>query len=259
METVEGVFCFVPVRLSSERLPGKCLLDLHGHPVLHHLIERVRACRYIEGSEQIVICTTTASADDPLEAFAAARGVRCFRGDENDIVRRFRDAADWVGAEVILEIDGDDPLCAPESMDSVLDHLLANDDLEFVGARGLPLGLAPRCFTRDALRRVMERRVPGDQDTGYELLFTESGWVKCGYVGEGEKYSGSEARFTLDYDEDFAFLEAVLTELYVPGEVFGVRRIEALLAVKPELIEINSGVAETYWARWNERASGVLE
>ena len=55
----------IPVRLSSERLPGKALMEFSGRPVLWHLLDRVAASRFVD-VQDIVVCTTLDSDDDPL-------------------------------------------------------------------------------------------------------------------------------------------------------------------------------------------------
>ncbi|MBN2562043.1 MAG: hypothetical protein JXQ75_14045 [Phycisphaerae bacterium] len=259
MPTDPRIACFIPVRMESERLPGKCLADLKGNPVLYHLVQRVLACKYIRGPRDIIVCTTQKRTDDALDVFCGKHGLRCFRGSEDDIVKRFHDAAVEYDIDLILESDGDDPLCDPSSMDRVLDYLIGHPGTGFVGVRGLALGLAPRAFTRDALAVLVERKGREQMDTGYELLFTETGWVNSVLIkGEPRKGASSPARFTMDYPEDLAFLRAVMDELYEPGSVFGAEDLEKLLKEKPELMDINRKLNEVYWQRWRRKAGRLV-
>ena len=69
--------------MASTRLPGKVLLPALGKPMLHHLVERLRA---VPSLDEIVIATTTSSGDEVLQDFAAAQGVGCYRGSPDRLI-----------------------------------------------------------------------------------------------------------------------------------------------------------------------------
>ncbi len=75
----------IPVRLASERLPGKALKLIAGKPVIHHLLDRVFACRYVEPGN-VVVCTTEDRSDDPLVAAVEGYGASVFRGAADDVI-----------------------------------------------------------------------------------------------------------------------------------------------------------------------------
>jgi len=54
---------FIPVRLSSQRLPAKHLKQVNGEIILLKLIKRLKKCQKIS---KIIVCTTTDNSDDPL-------------------------------------------------------------------------------------------------------------------------------------------------------------------------------------------------
>jgi spore coat polysaccharide biosynthesis protein SpsF (cytidylyltransferase family) len=64
----------------------------------------------------------------------------------------------------------------------------------------------------------------------------------------------TEARLTLDYPEDLAFFEALFSKLYDGKSVFGIEAIVSVLRRHPELVQINSGLAERYRERTKQLA-----
>ena len=48
----------IPIRLASERLPGKALIEVAGKPLVCHLIDRVFECKYIRNKKDVIVCTT---------------------------------------------------------------------------------------------------------------------------------------------------------------------------------------------------------
>ena len=74
--TIEG-------RMTSTRLSGKILMLLAGRPVMAHLIERHRRSAL---TDEVVVATTTNTADDPVVALCEEMGCAYFRGSEDDAV-----------------------------------------------------------------------------------------------------------------------------------------------------------------------------
>ena len=57
----------IQARMGSTRLPGKVLSDISGHPMLWHIVNRVRHSNLIKN---IIISTTTEEIDDKIIDFA---------------------------------------------------------------------------------------------------------------------------------------------------------------------------------------------
>ena len=74
---------FIPVRLSSQRLPSKHLKLVNGEPVILKLIRRLEKSKKIR---KIIVCTTTHDSDEPLIEILEKQSILYFRGDKNDII-----------------------------------------------------------------------------------------------------------------------------------------------------------------------------
>ena len=91
-------------RYSSSRLPGKALRIMLGKTVLTYIVERLLQ---VVPLENIVLATSEEASDDPIEAFAKAAGVKCYRGSLENVAQRFHDAAAAQGWEYATRINGD--------------------------------------------------------------------------------------------------------------------------------------------------------
>ncbi|MET0555090.1 MAG: spore coat protein, partial [Vicinamibacteria bacterium] len=80
-----SVHVVVTARMASARCPGKALAPLAGRPLLAVLLLRMRGAR---GTDGLVFATSTNPENDALAEVADALGVRVFRGDEDDVLRR---------------------------------------------------------------------------------------------------------------------------------------------------------------------------
>lgn len=139
--------------MGSSRLPGKVLADIDGRPMLAQQIRRMQLCR---SADEIVIATSTQATDDPIVAVAEQAGVRWFRGDEHDVLERYRAAAAEARADVVARLTADCPLIDPGITDRVIDRAAEEtcDYASNVLRRTFPKGLDAEAFPVDVLARV---------------------------------------------------------------------------------------------------------
>ena len=245
----------IPVRVASERLPGKALLSLGGRPVIKRLLDRLFGSRHLK-PDSIVVCTTAEESDDALVDVVKSAGARVFRGSRDDIIERFYGAIQKFGFDAVAEVDGDDPLADVGYMDLCLDRLIADSTLDVVVTDGLPFGMGSKALRSAAVELIWRHHRTTRNDTGFMYYFTRSSLCRVGKVyplSPADEHAS--ARVTLDYPEDLEFLEAVWKELSPVNSSFGVKELVALLRARPELVAINAGRTREYWARTREKTS----
>lgn len=105
----------IPARWASSRLPGKPLLAETGKPLIQHVWERVSGAGRIE---QAVIATDDARIRDAVQAF----GGRCVmtRADHATGTDRVAEVADGLDADVIINVQGDEPEIDPADLDRLV-------------------------------------------------------------------------------------------------------------------------------------------
>lgn len=145
---------FVQARLTSQRLPGKVLIEVAGRPLLAYLLERLARCRRVS---RIVVLTSRDPADDPLAAFCRRQGAECFRGDLHNVAGRFADALDYYGFGAFVRISGDSPLLDQALVDRAIDEFqTGNHDLVTnVFPRSYPTGQSVEVVSAEAFRRAL--------------------------------------------------------------------------------------------------------
>ena len=245
-------FVFVPVRMASTRLPEKPLRHIAGKPVLQHLLERVRlSVRCVD----VVLCTTTNPADEVLVDLAKRVGVRWYRGSEEDLLERFRRAAEGVGANLIVNVDGDDLLVDPEQVDEAVAHL-ERTGADFLTFRGLPFGAAPVGVKVAALETVCRMKTETDTATGWGRFFEQVDGFRIEHVEvQDPALRHPELRLTLDYPEDFRVFEAIYAALYQSAPL-RLRDIVHFLEQHPEVAAINANLTQRYWTHFEAHSPG---
>lgn len=106
----------IPARFSSERLPGKVLLDLAGRPLLQHVWQRAT-----ESSAQSVVIATD---DKRIVAAAESFGAHAVmtRSDHQSGSDRIAECAaklGWPDDHLLVNLQGDEPLMPASCLDQV--------------------------------------------------------------------------------------------------------------------------------------------
>jgi 3-deoxy-manno-octulosonate cytidylyltransferase (CMP-KDO synthetase) len=113
----------IPARYASSRLPGKALLNMSGKPMIQWVYERARASQAHEvliatddllivsaahsfGAETVMTATTHESGTDRIAEVARLRG--------------------WAESDIVVNVQGDEPVIPPALIDQVASLLKAN-------------------------------------------------------------------------------------------------------------------------------------
>ena len=242
---------FIPVRLSSTRLPGKALLKINGKPCIQYLVERIKT---IKNLDEIILCTTTNSSDDEIAKFAKKMKIDVFRGSEKDILDRFKNAALKFEVENIINIDGDDIFCEPEFIQKTIDELKKNK-FDYIYWENLPLGTTPIGIKTSALIEICNLKNTGNTETGWGKFFTETNMfnIKSMTVNKKELLDQT-IRLTLDYSEDLMLFQQILNNLKWPFDLIDIIK---LLNNRQDIKNLNNSVKEVYWKNFENNSTKV--
>jgi len=235
------VVAIIQARLGSSRLPGKVLQDLGGSTMLARVVRRTQRAGSLDG---VVVATTVEQTDGAVVAECGKLEVPVYRGDEQDVLDRYYQAAQACSAEVIVRITSDCPLIEPEIIDKVvLAFLEARPDygsntLERTYPRGLDTEVmtisALECAWQNATERYQRVHV-----TPY--LYENPDQFRLLSVKNAQDYSGY--RWTVDTPDDLAFVREVYQRLG-DGDAIHWMDVVALLAREPQLAELNRAIGQ---------------
>ena len=111
----------IPARFASTRFPAKALARISGKSMLQHVFERASQARYLTS---VVIATDDQRIYDEAKRFGAP--VRMTRADHLSGTDRVAEVASTDDAQIVVNIQGDEPLIDPGAIDaavlSILDH-----------------------------------------------------------------------------------------------------------------------------------------
>ena len=114
-----ATIAIIPARFGSTRLPGKPLLSDTGWPLIRHVVEAAQQARSLD---RIVVAT-----DDPriMDAVAAFGGEAALtRSDHPTGTDRIAEVVARIPeADLIVNVQGDEPELSPDSIDTLVDLL----------------------------------------------------------------------------------------------------------------------------------------
>ncbi|MDE9431446.1 3-deoxy-manno-octulosonate cytidylyltransferase [Xenorhabdus bovienii] len=152
----------IPARFASTRLPGKPLADIHGKPMIVRVMER--AIR--SGANRVIVATDNQAVFD---AVTAAGGEACMTsahhhsGTERlaEVIDQYQFADD----EIIVNVQGDEPLIPEQIIKQVADNLAESD----AGMATLAVQIqdAEEAFNPNTVKVVMDEQ-------GYALYFSRA-------------------------------------------------------------------------------------
>lgn len=109
------VLIVIPARYASERLPGKLLLDETGRPLITYTIAQAQA---VDGADVLV-----ATDDERILAVAAEAGSEAVMTDpgHRSGTDRVAEAARSRNADIVVNIQGDEPEVSPAAIRQLID------------------------------------------------------------------------------------------------------------------------------------------
>jgi spore coat polysaccharide biosynthesis protein SpsF len=237
-----AALAIIQARMGSTRLPGKVMMPLCGKPVLWHVINRVRKARQVDA---IIVATTISPEDDAIETICREWGTICFRGDTQDVLKRFYDTVEAARIksqvfDYIIRITADCPLLDPDVIDaSVL--IAGKGGYDYVSNTDPPTypdGLDVEVFTPKVLEMAHRyATLNSDREHVTPYIRRDPGFKKVNVSCDEDL---SLMRWTLDTREDYAFIKIVYENLYSEGTFFSMDDLLSLVRKKPELLQINN-------------------
>ncbi|MEI2635331.1 MAG: 3-deoxy-manno-octulosonate cytidylyltransferase [Methylotenera sp.] len=115
----------IPARYASTRLPGKPLLDIAGKPMVVRVAEQATK----SGASEIIIATDF----EKIVSVAQAHNLKAVltRIDHASGTDRIAEVAQklaWADDEIVVNVQGDEPLIDPELIKEVAEHLADSKD-----------------------------------------------------------------------------------------------------------------------------------
>lgn len=224
MKLVYIILC----RLSSKRLPGKMLRELHGKPLLWYSYE---ALRQFTAPENIVVATSEEVSDHPIANYCETLGVRCFRGSLENVAERFMGAMNLLQVDYAVRVCGDNVFVSHSILQRIKSALEAQkpDFLSNTPGRTFPYGMSFEAV-KPAVYNEHYPKFESDHDREHVMpyFYRQQAGLKTTFLTNEEYPSSAGLKLAVDTLEDFNRVEAMLVKSDRPFYQLSLDEITAL-------------------------------
>lgn len=122
--TKGSIIAVIPARLAASRFPGKPLAKLLGLPMIEHVRRRVALCKLFS---HVVVATCDRAIMDAVSGYGG-RAVMTSSAHER-CTDRVAEAAMKLEADIVVNVQGDEPLVRPDILEKLVAPLLDDQTL----------------------------------------------------------------------------------------------------------------------------------
>ena len=225
------VVMIIQSRVGSTRLPGKSLMDLAGQPLILRILERlsrVRSC------DEIVLAIPDTADNDVLEALGKKSNVTIFRGSENNLMERYRGAAEASNASIIVRFPGDNAVPEPSEMDRIINFPLTQSSRGFssniceIWGSGYPDGIGAEVFEKTLLDEALMLKPTSEMREHIHLNFfdyrtgeaRDSNWCPVRTVTCPSAFNRPDIVLDINTKEQYDYILDLYQSLYPLNQNF---------------------------------------
>lgn len=231
-------------RTGSTRLPKKMVRPFYKEKTIPQIIIE-NLLRHFD-ADQIVLATSTNKGDDELEALCLKIGINCFRGSEDNVLKRFIDCANQFKANKLIRICADNPFLLPEYILELTNELerSGKEYVSFQWKDNTPvmlshIGVFAEAMTLDFLKKIQnstEDPLYLEHVTNY--IYTHKNefghkFLNLPKILEGRK----NIRLTVDTESDFKTTQELYSKMMEKKSEFELEDLLELIDENPVLVD----------------------
>jgi 3-deoxy-manno-octulosonate cytidylyltransferase (CMP-KDO synthetase) len=142
----------IPARYASTRLPGKALLTIGGKPMIQWVYERARASR----ASEVLIATDDLLIVSAAHSFGAETVMTASTHESGtDRIAEVARIQGWTGSDIIVNVQGDEPVIPPALINQVAALLEAHPGAQ-IATLATPITTVPEFMDPNAVKVVTD-------------------------------------------------------------------------------------------------------
>lgn len=238
---VNNPYIFIQARMNSERLPGKVLKTIGGKPMIGVLFDRLK-----DAGVPVLLATSVNTENDLLVEYAKQNNIEVFRGNEDNVLERFYQAAKSLKTDIIIRLTGDNPLIEGDLVKKTLNYYISKKNkrcyLSTGRSKTFPLGISIEIFSFELLDEAYKNALLQHEQehvTPYIIKNKANDIEIIDFTGEMKKY---HYRLTVDTIEDFELMKCLIEDY--DCDTKSIEEIVSILDNHTELCKINEGIVQ---------------
>lgn len=160
----------IPARMAASRLPGKPLLDIHGTPMI---VRVARIAQQAACVDRVIVATD----DERIRQAVKDAGFKAWMTDPDHQTGtdRIAEVARELDAPIVINVQGDEPMLKPETIDAAAEPVLADPSIR-MGTCVTPIRTTAEIFEPSCVKVIVDRQ-------GFAQYFSRS---PIPFVRDGE-------------------------------------------------------------------------
>ena len=173
------------------------------------LIKRLKQSKKIN---KFIFATTTLQQDDELVESVLDENVDIFRGDCNDLVNRYLNAAEQHKLDFVVRVTGDCPLVDGETLDYCIDQCVQFDGFDLATTKGnFPVGIDFEIYSSKAMHDLAKNNLTNEEREHLTLGFYQrSETYTIRKLRPPAHWPNLNQHLTVDTKEDYKFVCSIV-------------------------------------------------
>ena len=204
----------LPCRYSSSRLPGKILMPISGKPILQIITERLSLSKAVD---QLIVCTSEQTSDDPIVKYCQAHNMDYFRGSLENVSDRFLKCAEANALDWAIRINGDNLFTDYRLIDQAV-SIIKTSSSEFVSnvpQRTFPTGMSVEAIRTSTYASHIQKIKANERWREHVTLYfyDHPDTVKSTFFYNDTLASAKGTQLALDTNEDFERAKIIIKNI----------------------------------------------
>ncbi|MFB6307263.1 MAG: cytidylyltransferase domain-containing protein [Flavobacteriales bacterium] len=234
------VGAIIQVRNDSKRLPGKALLNLPFISDVSFLGRIILSLKEFSFLDEIVVSTSSRQTDDIIANESKYYNAKVFRGDKNNVLKRYFETAKKFNLDYIFRVTGDNPFVFENFYYNIfVDHI--NKNCKYSTYLNLPLGLNVELISFSALEHSFFNAFKSNDKehvTSYIKKNFEESYIY--YYDFNSPFNFGDLRLTVDYPNDYLLVDFVYQLIYFNKIEYSFESVLQLFNDYPWLKSVNN-------------------
>jgi 3-deoxy-manno-octulosonate cytidylyltransferase (CMP-KDO synthetase) len=150
----------IPARYGSTRFEGKALADLLGKPMIQHVYERASKAKTLD---ELTVATDDQRIFDAVKAFG---GNVVMTAEHPTGTDRIAEVASQSDADILVNVQGDEPVIEPAMIDEVVEPLLEDSSID-LGTLAHRIGTEAEYLNPNVVKVIIDQ-------AGFAMYFSRS-------------------------------------------------------------------------------------
>lgn len=226
----------IQARMSSTRLPGKVLMPMPFASETTLLGKIVGALKTTGGT--VIVATSTNKENDLIEQFCESKGVKCFRGSEDDVFSRFHEIQLKKSFSTIFRFTADNPFIDLGKLYQFYNTFLGSG-MDYAYSKGMPLGMNFEAVKGDLFVKLNKLELTSEEKEHVTLVIHRLENINKSFI---QLANSVDLRMTVDTPIDYAQASLLMSSLNDNCSLLNILELKDL---NPWIFELNKGVVQS--------------